>query len=110
MNQQSQYSPQTLQGPISVGANGLHPVRTSPLDERIGCIGGSIASLESEIEHMRNQLGPISLPSPKADGSNTMPAAPAPAECAIEQALRGYDARITAAWQTLSALRAQLRV
>jgi hypothetical protein len=87
----------------------LSAVKCSPLDERLGCLGGSISALEQEIEMLRQQLEPITI-SGACGNNGATNAAPSPVECNIEHAIRIADERVQAMWNVVSALRAQLRV
>ena len=86
----------------------LSAVKQSPVDERLASLGGSIASLESEVEALLKQLDPVMVKAHSESGNANAP--PSPVESAVEQALRGYDYRVDLLWKTVSALRAQLRV
>lgn len=88
----------------------LQPVKSSPLDDRFSSAMASMLSLEQEIENLAKQLEPLTV---SGQGETSGPpgnAVPLPPECRFETAMRSIDARISGAWQKISALRAQLRV
>ena len=87
----------------------LQAVKSSPIDERISSLAGNVASLESEIESLCKQLAPVMIAGQET-GFGSKNAAPAPQESSVETAIRNFDDRIYALWQSVSALRSQLRV